>query len=184
MLGWMAWECRLGRNYDNFNRSSAPAFQIINDCSGISPLLRVAFLTPRAFRFHCDNCWRFGCCQCASCRKFDCIILTQNLQYIYNLDNAMENLYCALAPGGSLLITVPGISPINRHEMKYWYWAFTELSLKTLLSKRFGENNVEVQSYGNVFAAVSFLTGLTGLSLSKVETEKLDYKDKKPNLSS
>ena len=107
--------------------------------------------------------------------KFDCIILTQTLQYIYNLDTAMENLYCALAPGGSLLITVPGISPINHHEMRYWYWAFTELSLKTLLSKRFGESNVELQSYGNVFAAVSFLTGL---SLSEVETEKLDYKDK------
>lgn len=105
---------------------------------------------------------------------FDCIVLTQTLQLIYNLDNAVENLHRALAPGGTLLISVPGISPIGRDEIRYWYWAFTELSLKTLLSSRFGESNVEMQSYGNVFAAICFLTGL---SLKEVETEKLDYKD-------
>lgn len=86
----------------------------------------------------------------------------------------MKNLYRALAPGGALLITVPGISPIGRNWISIWYWAFTELSLKTLLSSRFGESNVQVHSYGNVFAAICFLMGL---SLEEVETEKLDYKD-------
>jgi SAM-dependent methyltransferase len=105
---------------------------------------------------------------------FDCIVLTQTLHLIYNLDNAMENLYRALAPGGALLITVPGISPIVRNWISIWYWAFTELSLKTLLISRFDESNVQVQSYGNVFAAISFLTGL---SLEEVGTEKLDFKD-------
>ena len=105
---------------------------------------------------------------------FDCIVLTQTLQLIYNLDNAMENLYRALAPGGALLITVPGISPIGRNWISIWYWAFTELSLKTLLGDRFGESNVQVQSHGNVFAAICFLTGL---SLAEVETEKLDLVD-------
>ena len=106
---------------------------------------------------------------------FDCIILTQTLQLIYNLDNAMENLYRALAPGGALLITVPGISPIGPEEMTYWYWTFTDLSLKTLLSDRFAESNVQVQSHGNVFAAICFLTGL---SLAEIEAEKLDLVDK------
>jgi hypothetical protein len=105
---------------------------------------------------------------------FDCIILTQTLQLIYNLDNAMENLYRALAPGGALLITVPGISPIGPEELRYWYWSFSELSLKILLSSRFGESNLQVQSYGNVFAAICFLTGLC---LPEVGTERLDYKD-------
>ena len=107
---------------------------------------------------------------------FDCIVLTQTLQYIYNLDNAMKNLYRALAPGGALLITVPGISPIGRDETGIWYWEFTELSLKTLLSSSFGESNVQVQSYGNVFAAICFLTGL---SLAEVGTDRLDYKDER-----
>ena len=107
---------------------------------------------------------------------FDCIVLTQTLQYIYNLDNAMENLHRALAPGGTLLVTVPGISPIGRDETGIWYWEFTELSLKTLLSSRFGESNVKVQSYGNVFAAICFLTGL---SLAEMGADRLDHKDER-----
>ena len=105
---------------------------------------------------------------------FDCIILTQTLQLIYNLENAMRNLYRSLAPGGTLLITVPGISPIGPHEIRYWHWTFSELALKTLLSSRFGENNVKVRCFGNVFAAICFLTGL---SLEEVGTVKLGYKD-------
>ena len=105
---------------------------------------------------------------------FDCIILTQTLQLIYNTDIAIDNLHQALAPGGALLITVPGISPIGPDEISYWCWTFTALSLKTMLSVRFGENNVEVKSYGNVFAAICFLTGL---SLAEVGTERLDYED-------
>jgi hypothetical protein len=106
---------------------------------------------------------------------FDCIVLTQTLQLIYNLDNAMENLHRALVPGGVLLVTVPGISPIGPLEIRYWYWAFTELSLYSLLNGRFGESNVQVDSYGNVFAAICFLTGL---SLAEIDAKKLDYKDK------
>jgi SAM-dependent methyltransferase len=107
---------------------------------------------------------------------FDCIVLTQTLQYIYNLNNAIENLYRALAPGGALLITVPGISSIGHDETEIWYWEFTELSLNTLLSGPFGESNVQVQSYGNVFAAICFLTGL---ALAEVGTDRLDYKDER-----
>jgi glycosyltransferase involved in cell wall biosynthesis len=104
---------------------------------------------------------------------FDCILLTQTLQYVYNLDNAVENLFRALAPGGALLITVPGISPIDETAM---YWQFTELSLKLLLSSRFGDGPVQVQSYGNVFAAICFLTGL---SLAEVGSERLEVKDER-----
>jgi hypothetical protein len=43
-----------------------------------------------------------------------------------------------------------------------------------LLLKRFSESDVQVQSYGNVFAAISFLTGL---SLAETGTEKLEYRD-------
>jgi glycosyltransferase involved in cell wall biosynthesis len=105
---------------------------------------------------------------------FDCIILTQTLQFIRRPDNAIENLYRALSPGGCLLITAPGISLLGSGEIKYWYWTFTELSLRTLLSDRFGEDSVEVNARGNVYAAISFLTGLT---LADIETDKLEYND-------
>jgi hypothetical protein len=98
------------------------------------------------------------------------------LQYVYHLDDAIDNLYRALTPDGSLLITVPGISPIGRDETQKWLWEFTELSLKTMLISRFGESNVRAESYGNVFAAICFLTGL---SISEIGTEKLDYRDER-----
>ena len=107
---------------------------------------------------------------------FDCIVLTQTLQYIYNLETAMDNLYRALTPGGNLLITVPGISPIGKDETQSWCWEFTEHSLRAMLIGRFDTGNVRTQSHGNVFAAICFLTGL---SLAEVEAEKLDYSDER-----
>ena len=47
---------------------------------------------------------------------FDCIVLTQTLQLIFELEEAVTRLYAALKPGGMLLLTVPGISPIDRGE--------------------------------------------------------------------
>ena len=109
-------------------------------------------------------------------RAFDCIILTQTLQYVYDLDTALDNLHRALAPDGTLLITVPGISAIGKDETGFWYWEFTELSATRMLVGRFGATNVQVHSYGNVFAAVCFLTGL---ALAEVETERLEYQDER-----
>lgn len=43
---------------------------------------------------------------------FDCMILTQTFQFIYNTKNAIRYSYQALAPGGVLLATVSGISQI------------------------------------------------------------------------
>src|SRR6266446_1258255 len=45
---------------------------------------------------------------------FDCILLTQTLQLIFDLEQAVRRLHAALRPGGVLLFTVPGISQIDR----------------------------------------------------------------------
>jgi hypothetical protein len=42
---------------------------------------------------------------------FDCMILTQTIQFIYDVKSAIRHSYAALAPGGVLLVTVGGISP-------------------------------------------------------------------------
>ena len=38
---------------------------------------------------------------------FGCIVLTQTLHFIFELDHAIERLHAALKPGGTLLLTVP-----------------------------------------------------------------------------
>ena len=45
---------------------------------------------------------------------FDCVILTQTLQVIYDTRATLRNLHDILRPGGVALVTFPGISKISR----------------------------------------------------------------------
>jgi SAM-dependent methyltransferase len=107
---------------------------------------------------------------------FDCIIITQTLQCIYDLHAAVKMIYRILKPGGVVLVTVPGISKISRYDMDRWgyYWSFTTRSVQRLFEAAFPENNVQIEAYGNVLAAISFLHGVAAEELKQKE---LDYVD-------
>jgi hypothetical protein len=88
---------------------------------------------------------------------------------------AVQELHAALRPGGVLLLTVPGISQIDRGEWgEQWFWALTPAAVRRLLGEVFGEEAVAVESHGNVFAATAFLQGL---ALGEVDRAKLDVQD-------
>ena len=107
---------------------------------------------------------------------FDCIVLTQTLHLIYDVRLAVARLYRALAPGGVVLVTAPGISQIDRGEWgDSWFWSFTTESLSRLFKDCFGPHDVLVEHYGNVFAATAFLQGL---AVEEVDASKLDPLDK------
>jgi len=106
---------------------------------------------------------------------FDCIILTQTLHLIYDFKEALKTCHRILKPGGTLLLTVPGITPIDRDEWNStWYWSFTDKALKLLMEETFPGGNATIQSFGNVFAATAFLYGM---GLPEVAPGKLDYHD-------
>jgi SAM-dependent methyltransferase len=107
---------------------------------------------------------------------FDCIILTQTLQCIYDVRAALKHIYRILKPEGVLLATFPGISQISRYDMDRWgdYWRFTTLSAKKLFEEVFPPNNVTIKSYGNVLAAIAFLHGLASNELKPRELEFQD----------
>lgn len=106
---------------------------------------------------------------------FDCIILTQTLQLIFELEEAVTRLYSALKPRGMLLLTVPGISPIDRGEWAdNWCWSFTAVSIRRLFQRRFASDTLDIKTHGNVFAATAFLQGA---SLAEVDRAKLDIHD-------
>jgi len=107
---------------------------------------------------------------------FDCFILTQTLNCIYDVPAAVQTAYRALKPGGSLLVSVPGIAQLAPNEMDYCgeYWRFTRLSVQRLLGEVFGDENVTVEAHGNVLAALAFLHGL---GVEELKTEELDYRD-------
>ena len=98
---------------------------------------------------------------------FDCIILTQTLQFIYDFKKAIATCYRILKPGGSLLLTVPGISHIPQDEWgEYCCWSFTETAMKKILSERFDINHIQTETYGNVLVASAFLYGMGRYELS------------------
>jgi SAM-dependent methyltransferase len=107
---------------------------------------------------------------------FDCIILTQTLQFIYDVQAALKTLYRILKPGGILLATFAGISQISRWDMDRWghYWNFTTLSAQRLFEESFPAATVKVEAYGNVLAAVALLNGLATQELRR---EELDHHD-------
>ena len=108
--------------------------------------------------------------------EVDCFILTQTLNFIYDVKAAIEGLHYILTDQGIALVTVAGICQISRYDMDRWgdYWRFTDLSIKKLFEDIFGSANVEVETYGNVLTATAFLQGIPAEELTK---EELFYKD-------
>jgi glycosyltransferase involved in cell wall biosynthesis len=106
---------------------------------------------------------------------FDCIVLTQTLQLIFDVPLAIARIHRALAPGGVALVTAPGISQLDRGEWaQTWFWSFTPLAMRRLFGAVFGADAVAVECYGNVFAATAFLQGL---AVEELQTGDLDPVD-------
>jgi SAM-dependent methyltransferase len=107
---------------------------------------------------------------------FECAIVTQTLQFIYDIRGAIATLYRILAPGGVLLATVPGITKISAIEDELFgeWWHFTSRSVRRLAEEAFGTGNVEIVTYGNVLAATGFLYGLATSDLKPAELDARD----------
>jgi SAM-dependent methyltransferase len=112
-------------------------------------------------------------------RAFDCIVLTQTLQYVYDLPAAARTLRDALRPGGVVLATLPGVSQVSHYDRERWgdYWRFTSDSARRLFGDAFGEDSVEVVAYGNVLVSAALLYGyaLEELDAAEVAHRDPDY---------
>jgi len=98
--------------------------------------------------------------------SYDCIILTQVLQFIDDYNLALLECKRILKPGGYLLITAPSISRIDCVAgVGGDFWRFTKASLNYILNDKF--SYVNVSSFGNVNIGASFLIGLSEQDISK-----------------
>jgi len=121
--------------------------------------------------------------------RYNCIVLTQVLPFVFDIFGAVKTCHRALRPGGVVLATVPGISQISRYDMDRWgdFWRFTDLSARRLFQGAFakdagqagsagsgGSGGVDVQTAGNVSVANSFLQGM---ALEEIPPDQLDVID-------
>ena len=108
---------------------------------------------------------------------FDCVILTQTIQMIYDPHAALRHVFRILRPGGTLLMTTHGISPIHRVEgIDPWgeYWHLTSQSTRRLCTECCPGAQVEIAVYGNVLSSIAWLHGCAAEDLDKGE---LDFRD-------
>lgn len=109
---------------------------------------------------------------------FDCVICTQTIFLIRDYGDAIRTLYKILKPQGTLLVTVPGISPTVPASLVAGagddWWRFTARSALHVFGRVFGDDRVAVHSYGNVLTTTAFLHGLVQEELTR---EELEYND-------
>lgn len=96
---------------------------------------------------------------------FDCFILVQTLQYVFDLDAAVRSVHRALKPGGVVLCTLPSVTRVGGRYLASDLWRFTPASAGRLFRGVFG-SAVEVDSVGNLLACTAFLAGLAAEELS------------------
>jgi SAM-dependent methyltransferase len=106
---------------------------------------------------------------------FDCVILTQTLQYIYDTRAVVKTLERILKPEGVLLATLPGITRIGREKWPgSWFWGFTTDSARRLFAEAFDTRSVTIEAFGNVLTASAFLYGLAAEELRQ---DELNHRD-------
>lgn len=105
---------------------------------------------------------------------YDCIILTQVLNFVQDIKNTPDILIDALKTGGQLLLCVSGISPIVRYDMdKYGhYWNFTDKSIRNMFTR--DNTECEVWTKGNCKVACAFLQGMGCAELTREELDDTD----------
>jgi hypothetical protein len=107
---------------------------------------------------------------------FDCLLLTQVLPFVFDIEAAVATARSLCKAGGTVLATFPGISQISRYDMNRSgdFWRDTHASATRLFVDAFGEENERVESFGNLLAATALLHGIAAEELDDAE---IDYHD-------
>lgn len=106
---------------------------------------------------------------------YDCVILTQVLQFIDDVPAAVREAYRILKPGGALLATVPSLSPIDTDVRSAKdLWRFTPAAIEAIVAPVFGKEHIHVQAFGNCVAGMAFWIGMSAEELAKEQLEAAD----------
>jgi SAM-dependent methyltransferase len=99
----------------------------------------------------------------------DCVVAAGTLAAVRDLPAAFARLRSLLAPGGVLILTLPGIAPPPGPAGAGALRTFTTMSAERLATAAFGVPPVEVRAFGNPLSAVCMLHRLPADTLSAEE---------------
>ena len=107
--------------------------------------------------------------------SYDCVILTQTVHVIDDMDAVLAEVHRVLKPGGIVLATLPAAS---RACLEYGtggdLWRVTADGAQTLFERSFDPAGVDVWRYGNVLTNVAFMYGLAAEELKPAEFRTKD----------
>lgn len=107
--------------------------------------------------------------------QFDCIILTQTVHVIDDMDAVVSECARLLVPGGVLLATLPCVSRVC---LEYGrdgdHWRVTEAGARALFERAFAASALEVRGLGNALVTTAFTYGL---ALHELSSDELEFYD-------
>jgi peptidoglycan/xylan/chitin deacetylase (PgdA/CDA1 family)/glycosyltransferase involved in cell wall biosynthesis len=106
---------------------------------------------------------------------YDCIILTQVLQFIDDIHLVLSECFRILRPDGTLLVTAPCITRVDVETGPDGdYWRLTEASARKHFSAVFPANGFDVSTFGNVSACGAYLQGISAEEMTPAELDAVD----------
>lgn len=103
---------------------------------------------------------------------YDCLVITQTYVMVDDYEAAIRESFRILKPGGTLLATMPCLSPV--WNINNNFWRFTVASAKYVFGKYVKPENLNVKSYGNALSGQAFWVGM---SIQDVTKEEMDRND-------
>ena len=99
---------------------------------------------------------------------YDCVVLTQVLPVIFDLNGVVDTVARILKPGGVLLLTAPGpfSPPFAGDAYEKFFWAFYPDTIRLLFHRRFSAEEVHVEAHGNLATCAAFIAGLAQQDLT------------------
>lgn len=93
---------------------------------------------------------------------FDCAVITQVLQYVSSPVDAVSNALQSLRPGGSLLLSVPGVMHSESHTIESDNWRFLLAGVKKIVGEATagGDYDIDIEAFGNAKTVLGVAAGL------------------------
>lgn len=108
--------------------------------------------------------------------EYDCFILTQTLNIIFDYEAALGHATRIVRPGGCVIATVSALNRISAEDggLEGDYWRFTAGSIRALSRRLPKVQNCEIINFGNVQSCCAFLYGIPAEVLPREQLDKAD----------